>query len=587
MNRTRFPTGAGLALAGLFALNLAVRSVFVFWLTDYQSYLTSDALGYWSRALEVYQGSPVDESVAWSRWVLPPFPHLFFARVFHALDWLGLSAYRHEAILMLNILMGSVIPVLGYGIARGLGFKALAAAAAAILLSLYYPNIYLNAFVLSEGPAQFFLCLALFLATRPEARWSVLALAGASLILASAAKPFLAPAGLPFVAYLWLSSPAKRRKFLRPAMFASAYMVTFGILVASYNIGSKGEITNLGGAGGVNLMMKQCQLHSLDYSDHKIEYGFIPSSTHDFPQLGGYAGPVPFTHQEYYVRAARACMKTNPHVWIDNLASLRNLMTGTMYPVYFSAAGATTMLPLFKHVLVALFFLSLMQIVTIQRKENATAAVLLQGSWATSFIVLAILNVDHRHIHTLAPLFVLLSVCTITQFPSLDRRRMVFALATGALVLLALLNYPKTPWEREPGWVRDVRLPYDTLSRPVPEGAVWNAPGHVVLFRKRLFVEFDTEHLDNRQMLEITLDHNDRYRLTFVSDSDPVAVLDIGPEIIDGGMKLYRLAIPDEARQKGFDGALIEPVEGDGYYSVGHVRLLTGSQGQTEMDVKP
>jgi hypothetical protein len=74
--------------------------------------------------------------------------------------------------------------------------------------------------------------------------------------------------------------------------------------------------------------------------------------------------------------------------------------------------------------------------------------------------------------------------------------------------------------------------------------------------------------------VELSLDHNDRYRVHFYREGSRVGQADARSDRRrKGGLRVVRLAVPIGAAS-GFDAIGIVPLYGDSRYSVGHVRLL-------------
>jgi hypothetical protein len=82
-----------------------------------------------------------------------------------------------------------------------------------------------------------------------------------------------------------------------------------------------------------------------------------------------------------------------------------------------------------------------------------------------------------------------------------------------------------------------------------------------------------------RRYLDITLDSDDRYWVTFLSGSRIVSKLDLGPipeYRRQPGLTDYTLDIPGRARRDGFDTIVVSPVAGDNHYAIGHL-LIEGN----------
>ncbi|MCG3196248.1 MAG: hypothetical protein GHCLOJNM_00720 [bacterium] len=112
-----------------------------------------------------------------------------------------------------------------------------------------------------------------------------------------------------------------------------------------------------------------------------------------------------------------------------------------------------------------------------------------------------------------------------------------------------------------------------SFGTPAEEGDPWDAPDNLIIESSTVGFDFGT--LQHSPMFEISLDHNDRYRLTFQLDSVPQGELLLETDRrTTPGLTVYRAALPSEVVSRGYDSFILEPVSGDGFYSMGHFRLL-------------
>ena len=94
------------------------------------------------------------------------------------------------------------------------------------------------------------------------------------------------------------------------------------------------------------------------------------------------------------------------------------------------------------------------------------------------------------------------------------------------------------------------------------------------------------EDVVGRRYLDASLDSNDEYHFTFLKDRSVVATMDIGkvPEHRRRpGLASHPLDLPPEATRLGFDTIVVEPIEGDGQYAIGH--LLIEGDAATDTDL--
>jgi len=77
-----------------------------------------------------------------------------------------------------------------------------------------------------------------------------------------------------------------------------------------------------------------------------------------------------------------------------------------------------------------------------------------------------------------------------------------------------------------------------------------------------------------RRYLDISLDSDDRYLLTFLKDAKTVSTLELGPIPTyrrQPGLTNYTADIPPRAREEGFDTIVVAGVAGDEHYALGHL----------------
>ena len=117
-----------------------------------------------------------------------------------------------------------------------------------------------------------------------------------------------------------------------------------------------------------------------------------------------------------------------------------------------------------------------------------------------------------------------------------------------------------------------IRVEYQMVSSPVPEGVRWWDPRVVVLPSAGVRVCLDSvSHADS---LEISLDNNDDYILRFFRGGEDIAESRIkAAGRPDVGLAVYQAAVPPEAISGGFDEIRVVPVKNDGEYALGHLIL--------------
>jgi arabinofuranosyltransferase len=82
-----------------------------------------------------------------------------------------------------------------------------------------------------------------------------------------------------------------------------------------------------------------------------------------------------------------------------------------------------------------------------------------------------------------------------------------------------------------------------------------------------------------RRYVDVTLDSDDRYLLTFLKNGRLLSTLELGPippHRRQPGLATYTVDVPPRARSQGFDTLVVAPVAGDDHYALGHL-LLEGT----------
>jgi len=131
------------------------------------------------------------------------------------------------------------------------------------------------------------------------------------------------------------------------------------------------------------------------------------------------------------------------------------------------------------------------------------------------------------------------------------------------------------------GWMDDERYLYPNtkrvtlaaLSRKNPDGSAWDADGNVVLDPVGGALVVTVGTLSRAARVEISVDHNDEYRVGFFGAGQKLGETEIGARP-GAGMATHSVPTAPLARQRGFDELRVVASRGDGRFSVGHVALL-------------
>ncbi|MFT3922342.1 MAG: hypothetical protein QM778_07390 [Myxococcales bacterium] len=163
----------------------------------------------------------------------------------------------------------------------------------------------------------------------------------------------------------------------------------------------------------------------------------------------------------------------------------------------------------------------------------------------------------------------------------------VLGLGAGfAALLLALVFLPQTKLASR---LRQADLPVLAaapmfrraweLERVFPPGSAWDQ-GTTILSCDRTCQELRVAFPERPTVttLSLSTDHNDAYRVTFYKNGAALWVADLPLRRGGAGLLHRRVAIGSAAR--GFDTLGIQPLYGDGRYSVGHVLVREAARGK-------
>lgn len=155
-----------------------------------------------------------------------------------------------------------------------------------------------------------------------------------------------------------------------------------------------------------------------------------------------------------------------------------------------------------------------------------------------------------------------LTMITRGDLWSLERCRTILAFNLGSYNYL-IEEYLSTP----------PVINYDQVSAPLTIGTAWDAPECTRLDLRGIQIEMERPTAATR--LELSVDHNDDYQISYYRHSNLVATDTVPARWIpERGLRVDTLLIPKTVSEGGFDRLLVVPHGGDQKYSLGHVRLL-------------
>ena len=74
--------------------------------------------------------------------------------------------------------------------------------------------------------------------------------------------------------------------------------------------------------------------------------------------------------------------------------------------------------------------------------------------------------------------------------------------------------------------------------------------------------------------MDVSLDNNDVYILSFQRDSVEMGEVSVSPDLRVEGFRVLTVPAPEQAVSEGYDSILITASEGDATYSLGHLLLV-------------
>lgn len=249
-----------------------IKLIYVFFLTQYHSYLVSDMGGYWDRALEFYGGN----STSLNQWVVwPPLYHYFIAATFKIPDLLGLSGYRLDFLLLIHILLSSLSVYVLFLIVKKITSKNSISLVAAGLYAFSFPLIYLNAFVLSENLSTPLTIFSIWFLIKGDRKRDVI-ISALLLSISVGIRPVNGLFGLVFFLYIIFSNKKFKENFIKAILFSFFFFIVIGLIVINnYNI-SGGKISGLSGNGGLNFYFAQSKTYGVKSWFDNYYYVIVP-----------------------------------------------------------------------------------------------------------------------------------------------------------------------------------------------------------------------------------------------------------------------------------------------------------------------
>ena len=114
-----------------------------------------------------------------------------------------------------------------------------------------------------------------------------------------------------------------------------------------------------------------------------------------------------------------------------------------------------------------------------------------------------------------------------------------------------------------------------TLARVMKRqrpGAPWDAPGSVIF---DVGVQVTLPIFSRAGAVEVSLGGNDRYLLSFLRGEKVLGAVTVGPaSAMSKSLRVVTVNAPGEALARGYGAVKVIALEGDGFFSLGHLRLV-------------
>jgi hypothetical protein len=324
---------------GLLLLTSAyIKAGYLFYLTDYTTYLLPDLAVDWDRAVtSFYRGDYAPDQ--WNR--LAPFGHIVLAWVFKIFYFFDLYVHKLEGVLALNVLLSTLDVLMVYLIARKLLDSGAYALLAAAVYGFAFPSMVLNAFVVREHPAVFGLLLSLTLLLYRRETLLHLAFAGGILGLTAAIAPIVGSAALPIGIYLLSASKPWRKRLSDAAAFFLGLGTVLTIVVVHLYAASAGKLSTLSPAAAPSFYLTMCQTRSVTAVTDEGNLT-LRQAVETSPAVQSHVETtVPFVQQGYYYRQGLDCLIRYPRAIVHSFRNLIDTLRPTLPPDVRRARYAT------------------------------------------------------------------------------------------------------------------------------------------------------------------------------------------------------------------------------------------------------
>ncbi|MBI1857660.1 MAG: glycosyltransferase family 39 protein [Candidatus Melainabacteria bacterium] len=312
-------------------------------------------LGYWARAEARFEGKIVDQGqiAIWA-----PFYHYILAEFFKYLAYFGALEYKHEAILVLNVVCSTLSLIPFYLIVYNVSKSKRASFAALMLYAFNFILIDFNTFILIENLAIPLLVFAVYLLFVHSDKYFMILFAGIIFGSVVGLRPALGLIGISCVFYIFFTCGKNIKSVIRTMLFIIGFLIIISlIMIENYHV-SGGKMKSLSAHGGANFALAQCRMRRLTTHYDGYTWTLSPpifNEGNDFSRREIYEAPVPFYNQKYYYRLGFACLKLHPENRLENLKMIKALFWGPLFPFAYSIKWIAPGNKIFSYIIFLMF----------------------------------------------------------------------------------------------------------------------------------------------------------------------------------------------------------------------------------------
>lgn len=138
-----------------------------------------------------------------------------------------------------------------------------------------------------------------------------------------------------------------------------------------------------------------------------------------------------------------------------------------------------------------------------------------------------------------------------------------------------------------PTITKNHEVPLAQVSEVKKAGTYWNAKGCLVF---KEWVKIKLPAVSRAAMVELSVDNNDVYELSFRKGKEEVGLTRLEPNKRLAGLRVTTAQVPKPAQEDGYDQIWLKALYGDNFYSLGHLVLkgaaTTDAKGTDRPDAK-